>query len=351
MKEIKIQKKSVGENHPCFVIAEVGSNHNRDYKTALRMIDVAKNAGADAVKFQTYSAEKMYSKYTPKPEYLKKGKIMDKNESIYDLIKRIEIPREWHKDLAAYCRKKDIIFLSTPFDLEAVDELEKAGVYAYKIASFEITHLPLLEEVAKTKKPIILSTGMADLADIKLALRTIYKHGNRKVALLHCAIGYPPKFSDLNLKAMKTMKNIFKVPIGFSDHTLGVTSAVAAVSLGACIIEKHFTLDRKQKGPDHPFALEPKELYDLVKSIRNAEESLGSYKKAHTKSEEDLYRLARRSLVASCDIPKGAVITRENIDVKRPGYGIHPRFINDIAGKKAKRYIKADEILRWNMIY
>lgn len=351
MNNVKIGKKIIGGNFPCFIIAEIGSNHNRNFKTALKMIDAAKEAKADAVKFQTYSAEKMYSRYTPKPKYLNKGKVSRKDESVWELIKRIEMPREWHKDLAKYCRKKDIIFLSTPFDLEAVDELEKVKVPAYKIASFEITHLPLLEKVGKTKKPIILSTGMADLEDIKLALKTIYKHGNKNVILLHCAIGYPPKFNDLNLRAMETMRKTFKIPVGFSDHTLGITSSVAAAALGACVIEKHFTLSRKQKGPDHSFALEPDELKNMVQAIRDTEDALGSPIKKHTNSENELYKLARRSLVSACEISKGSIITEEMIEVKRPGYGIHPKFICDVIGKKARRNIREDEILKWSMIY
>ncbi|MFH1450142.1 MAG: N-acetylneuraminate synthase [bacterium] len=350
MKKVKIGNKLVGEGEPCFIIAEAGSNHNRDFKQALKLIDIAAEAGASAVKFQTYSAEKIYSKKTPKMSYLKKEGLTKENESVWDLIKRIEIPREWHKDLADYCAEKGVIFLSTPFDLQAVDELEEVGMLAHKIASFEITHLPLLEHVAKTSKPIILSTGMADLSDIETALEVIYKQGNENVILLHCAISYPPKYEDLNLRAMETMRQAFQLPVGFSDHTLGIVSDIAAVALGACAIEKHFTLDRKLPGPDHFFALEPDELKVMVQAIRDTEKALGSPIKRCTQAEKELYRLGRRSLVAACNIPKKTVITREMIEVKRPGYGIPTKMLNLVIGRSARVDIEEDDILFWEMI-
>lgn len=350
MNKIKIGKKIIGDGESCYIVAEAGSNHNRDFQIALKLIDVAAKAGADAVKFQTYSAEKIYSKKTPNINYLKDKKLLKEGESVWDLIKRIEIPREWQKDLADYCAEKNITFLSTPFDLEAVDELEEIGIAAYKIASFEITHLPLLEYAAKTGKPIILSTGMADLSDIETALDTIYNQDNKSVVLLHSAISYPPKYSDLNLRAMQTIRQAFQVPVGFSDHSLGITSDIAAVALGASVIEKHFTLDRTLPGPDHPFALEPNELKVMVQAIRDTEAALGSPIKKHTKAEEELYRLARRSLVAACRIPKGTIITREMIDVKRPGYGIPTKMIDIVVGRTAKVDIEEDDILTWDMV-
>jgi N-acetylneuraminate synthase len=349
LKKVLIGERLIGEGEKCFIIAEAGSNHNRDFNQALRLIDVAVEAGADAVKFQTYSAEKIYSKKTPKMSYLKKKGLTREDESVWDLIKRIEMPRQWHKDLMEYCNEKGIIFLSTPFDLQAVDELEEIGVLAHKIASFEITHLPLLEYVAKTGKPIILSTGMADLSDIETALDVIYRQSNDKVILLHCAINYPPRYEDLNLRAIKTMEQAFQVPVGFSDHTLGITSDIAAVALGAKVIEKHFTLDRNLPGPDHPFALEPDELKSMVQAIRDTEKALGSPIKKHTQAEEEMYRLARRSLVAACRIPKGTKITAEMIDVKRPGYGIPTKLMDVVIGRVARVDIEEDEILSWEM--
>jgi len=350
VKTIKIGKREIGEGFPCFVIAEAGSNHNRQLDQAFKLIDVAAAAGADAVKFQTYSAETIYSQKTPTPEYLKKKNLSGKDESLWEIIKRIEMPREWHPKLKNYCAKQGIIFMSTPFDLKAVDELEEVNIPAYKIASFEITHLPLLEKCAKTRKPIILSTGMADLSDIETALEVITKAGNKQVALLHCAINYPPKYQDIHLRAMDTMHQAFDVPIGFSDHTLGITVDIAAAARGACIIEKHFTLDRKLSGPDHPFALEPDELKAMVEAIRQTEQSLGSSVKKRTAAEEELYKLARRSLVAACNISKGTKITRKMLEVKRPGYGIPTKLMDVVIGRTAKINIEEDDILTWEMI-
>ncbi len=343
MKKIKIGNRFVGEGEPCFVMAEAGSNHNRDFNQALKLIDIAVEAGADAVKFQTYSAEKLYSRKAT-------GKQDSDKESVWDMIKRIEMPREWHKDLADYCAKKGIIFLSTPFDLQAVDELEEVDMLAYKIASFEITHLPLLEHAAKTGKPIILSTGMANLSDIETALEVINKQGNGDVILLHGVINYPPRYEDLNLRAMETMRQAFQLPVGFSDHTLGITADVAAVALGASVIEKHFTLDRNLPGPDHPFALEPGELKAMVQAIKDTEKALGSPIKRQTKAEEEKFQLGRRGLVAACPILKGTIITREMIEVKRPGYGIPTKLMEVVIGREAKKDIEEDDILTWEMV-
>ncbi|MEW6618232.1 MAG: N-acetylneuraminate synthase [bacterium] len=350
MKKVKIGNKLIGEDEPCFVIAEAGSNHNRDFNQALKLIDVAVESQADAVKFQTYSAEFLYSKKTPKMNYLKKEKLTKEDESVWELIKRIEMPRAWHKDLSDYCQEKGIMFLSTPFDLQAVDELEEVGMLAHKIASFEITHLPLLEYVAKTGKPIILSTGMANLSDIETALEVINKQGNEDVILLHCAINYPAKYENLNLKAMQTMKQAFQLPVGFSDHSLGITADIAAVALGASVIEKHYTLDRKLPGPDHPFALEPDELRAMVQGIRDTEKALGSPIKRHTKDEEEMFHLARRGLVAACHIPRGTKISREMIEVKRPGLGIPTKMMDIVIGRTAMVDIEEDDILTWEMI-
>ncbi len=342
MRQVRIGERLVGDGQPCYVIAEAGSNHNRDWSIALRLIEVAAQAGADAVKWQTYSAETMYSKKAPRFAHLK--------EDTWELIKRIEMPREWHGDLARACADHGLHFLSTPFDLAAVEQLNQAGVPAFKIASFEITHLPLLKAAAQTGKPIILSTGMASLGDIELALETIDQAGGKEVALLHCAIGYPPRFEDLHLRAMDTIRQAFDVPVGFSDHTLGIVSDIAAVARGANIIEKHFTLSRQMEGPDHPFALEPGELREMVAAIRQTEAALGRPIKHHTPSEEVFYQGARRSLVAACRIPRGAVIEEKMLAVKRPGYGIHPKFIPLVVGRQVKVDVEEDDILTWEMV-
>ncbi len=347
---MKIGQVEIGEGNPCFIIAEAGSNHNRDFNNALKLVDTAVAAGADAVKFQVFSAEAIYSKKTPMASYLKNEKLAKDGETLWDVIKRIEIPRQWTPDLLKYCREKNIMFLSTPFDLNAVDELEDAGVEAYKVASFEITHLPMLRKISATGKPIILSTGMASLEDIEVALDAVRSAGSSEVALLHCAIAYPPKFADINLRAMDTMKQAFQLPVGFSDHTMGHITDVAAVARGACIIEKHFTLSRNQEGPDHPFSLEPDELKAMVLAIRQTEELLGSPIKHHSEAEKELYRIARRSLVAACDIPAGTLITEEMIAVKRPGFGIPVRHMDIVIGRPARCNIEEDDILTWEMI-
>lgn len=350
MKKIKLGGRCIGEGEPCFIIAEAGSNHDGELEQAKQLIDIAMEAGADAVKFQTYSAEKLYSRKTPTMKYLKKDKLIKKDESVWDLIKKIEMPREWHKPLADYCKEKGIIFLSTPFDLQAVDELEEVGMAAYKIASFEIVHLPLLEYAAKKGKPMIISTGMANLSDIQDALDTIYAAENHQVIVLHCGINYPLAFKDVNLRAMITIREAFQVPVGYSDHTLGITVPIAAVTLGASVVEKHFTISRKLKGPDHLFALEPDELKAMIKGIREAEVSMGSPIKKHTKSEEEMYRLGRRSIIAATNIPKGTTIKRKMLGIKRPGYGISPKFVNIVVGRKTKVDIKEDDIVIWEMI-
>ena len=345
--EFTIAGRPVGPGHPCYVIAEAGSNHNRDLATARRLIEVAAEAGADAVKFQTYTAEGLYSRHTPDMSYLKESGLIGDRESVWELIKRIEIPWEWHSELSAHAAEVGVTFLSTPFEEAAVDVLEGAGVPAYKIASYEINHLPLIERVAATGKPLLLSTGMASLGDIERALDTAGAAGARDILLMHCAINYPPRFEDLNLRAIETLSRAFRLPVGWSDHTMGHTADVVAVVLGACAIEKHFTLSRAQDGPDHPFAIEPDELAAMVAAIRDTELSLGSSIKRATESEAEMFRLGRRSLVAARDIPRGHAICHADIAVKRPGYGIPVHELERVVGRRTARYIEGDEIIQW----
>lgn len=347
MNKITIGKRTVGENYPTFIIAEAGSNHNRDLNQAKKLIEIAAEAEADAVKFQTYSAETLYSKKTVTPDYLK-GKI--KQESIWHLIKDIELPREWQGELADYSRSHGLIFLSTPFDYQAVDELEELKVIAYKVASFEIGDLPFLKKIATTKKPIILSTGMASMGDIEDAINVIRGIGDNDIALLHCAINYPPPVEDLNLRVLKTLNQAFQVPVGFSDHTMSIYIPSICVALGACIIEKHFTINRSLEGPDHKFALEPKELKLMIKNIKETEIILGSPVKKISDSERNLYKLARRSIIARRRIPKGKSIALEDIVIKRPGYGIEPKFLDLVIKRTAKKDIDEDEIITWDSI-
>lgn len=344
---IEINGRIVGTGHPAYVIAEAGSNHNRDLETAKRLIDVAASAGADAVKFQTYTAEGLYSRQTPTMSYLRDGGLLNEQETVWDLIKRIEMPWEWHADLAAHARKLEIDFLSTPFQEDAVDVLEAVNVPAYKIASYEITHLPLIERCARTGKPLLLSTGMASLGDIEHALDVINAAGLDQVAVLHCAINYPPRFEDLNLATIPMLSAAFGVPIGWSDHTMGHTADVTAIALGASVVEKHFTLSRDQPGPDHPFALEPAELSAMVTAIRECEAALGSSVKRVTDAEAEMFRLGRRSLVAARAVAAGVPLRREDIAVKRPGLGIPVREMDSVLGRRLVQSVEQDHILTW----
>jgi pseudaminic acid synthase len=346
--EFRIGERPVGPGHPCYVIAEAGSNHNRDLATALRLIDVAAEAGADAVKFQTYTADGLYSRQTPGMSYLEEQGLIGERESVWELIKRVEIPWEWHGELARHAAHAGITFLSTPFEEAAVDLLEEIGVPAYKIASYEVNHLPLIAHAARTGKPLLISTGMASLGDIERALDTAAAAGARDLLLMHCAVNYPPRFDDLNLRAMATLRNAFQVPIGWSDHTPGHTADVVAVALGACAVEKHYTLSRDQEGPDHPFALEPHELSAMVAAIREAESSLGSSVKRVTDAEAEMFRLGRRSLVAARDIRAGGMVTREDIAVKRPGFGIPVHDLEQVLGRHVARDVAQDHVLQWD---
>jgi N,N'-diacetyllegionaminate synthase len=343
MRKINIDNKIIGDGEPCFIIAEAGSNHNGRLEQAKKLIDVAVEAGADAVKFQIYKAESLYSKYTPKFSYLK-------GQSIYELIKSIETPREWIKELAGYCEAKNITFLATPFDFEAVDLLDKY-ISAFKIASFEITDLELIKYAANKGKPMIISTGMANLGEIEDVINAIESVGNEGIILLHCNSLYPTPIEVVNLKAMETIRTAFKVPVGFSDHTLGIHIPIAAVAMGACVIEKHFTLDRTLPGPDHSFAIVPDELKEMVRYIREVEKGKGDGIKEKSELEsEEMYIKARRSIHAKVDIQKGTKITRDMLLTKRPGYGIKPKSIDIVVGRVAKKDIQEDEWITQDMV-
>jgi len=344
---VKIGERWVGEGEPCFVIAEAGANHNRDLGMGKALIDVAAEAGADAVKFQTYSAETLYSKQTPRFSYLEG--VSDKET--WDLIKEIELPRQWQGELADHAARRGIRFLSTPFDHAAVDELAAIGVPAYKIASFEIVDLDLIGYAAARRRPMILSTGLASYEDIADALAACAAAGNREVILLQCASLYPAPPARMNLRAMTTMRQAFAVPVGLSDHSLGIHVAVAAVALGACVVEKHFTLDRRLPGPDHPFAVEPVELRQMIRQIREVEAALGDgLKLGPAPEEEEMHRKARRSLIAARAIPRGTRIERSMIVIKRPGSGIRPKLIDLVVGRVARMDIEEDRVLTWEML-
>ena len=328
-----------------FIIAEAGVNHNGDIRLAYKLVDAAKEAGADAVKFQTFKAENVVSKITEKAEYQRET--TNSEESQYEMIKKLELSFEDFVKIKDYCDKKGITFLSTPFDYESVDFLESL-VPLYKVGSGEITNLPFLEYIAKKGKPIILSTGMSTLGEVEEAVKTITKvDSSLPLVLLHCVSNYPAKYEDVNLKAMLTLKEAFELPVGYSDHTLGIEIAIAAVALGAKVIEKHFTLDRGLPGPDHKASLEPDELKKMVKAIRNVEKALGSGVKRPTQSELKVMKVARRSLVATRDIRAGEVVKESDILIKRPGTGILPKFKEIIIGMKLTRDVKKDTPFDW----
>jgi len=347
MLKFRIGERWVGDGEPCFIVAEAGANHNRDLTMAKELIAVAAEAKADAVKFQTYSAETLYSKKTPRFSYLEG--LSDK--STWDLVKEIELPREWQGELAEEAKKRGILFMSTPFDHRAVDELDMLGVPAFKIASFEIVDLPLMRYAASKGKPMIISTGLADYEDIQDAFATCREVGNEQVVLLQCASLYPAPPERINLRAMETMRRAFGTLVGLSDHTLGIHISVAAPAVGACVIEKHYTLSSSLKGPDHPFAIEPAELRELVRQVREVEAALGDGRKLGPAPDElEMHQKARRSLVAACTIPKGTRIEADMITIKRPGYGIPPKFLRLVVGRAARRDIEADDVITWEAI-
>ena len=347
MLKVRIGERWVGDGEPCFIVAEAGANHNRDLTMAKELIAVAAEAKADAVKFQTYSAETLYSKKTPRFSYLEG--LSDK--STWDLVKEIELPREWQGELAEEAKKRGILFMSTPFDHRAVDELDMLGVPAFKIASFEIVDLPLMRYAASKGKPMIISTGLADYEDIQDAFATCREVGNEQVVFLQCASLYPAPPERINLRAMETMRRAFGTLVGLSDHTLGIHISVAAPAVGACMIEKHYTLSRSLKGPDHPFAIEPAELRELVRQVREVEAALGDGRKLGPAPDElEMHQKARRSLVAACAIPKGTRIEPDMVTIKRPGYGIPPKFLRLVVGRAARRDIEVDDVITWEVI-
>jgi N,N'-diacetyllegionaminate synthase len=328
-----------------FIIAEAGVNHNGSIDLAKKLIDVATDSGADAVKFQTFKAEKLVSKNAKKAEYQKQT--TDKNESQFDMIKKLELNLDTHKELIAYCKTKNIMFLSTPFDHDSIELLNDLGLEIFKIPSGEITNLPYLRHIGKLNKKVILSTGMADIGEIEDALDVLINAGTKKedITVLHANTMYPTPMKDVNLKAMVTIGNTFDIAYGYSDHTLGIEVDIAAVALGASCIEKHFTLDCTMQGPDHKASLEPNELKAMVKAIRNIELALGSSVKKPSKSEEPNITIARKSIVASCDIKKGEIFTDSNLAIKRPGDGISPMRWDDIVGLTASKNYDEDELI------
>ena len=328
-----------------FIIAEAGVNHNGSLELAKKLIDVAVVSGADAVKFQTFKAENLVSKNAQKADYQKQT--TNNEESQFDMIKKLELDVQTHRILMDYCKEKNIMFLSTPFDHDSIDLLNDLGLEIFKIPSGEITNLPYLRHIGKLNKKVILSTGMADIGEIEDAMDILINAGTKKenITVLHANTMYPTPMEDVNLKAMVTIGKTFDVAFGYSDHTLGIEVDIAAVALGACCIEKHFTLDKTMEGPDHKASLEPDELKAMVKAIRNIELALGSSIKKPSKSEMPNMQIARKSIVAKIEIKKGDRLSEENITIKRPGNGINPMRWDEIVGTIATKDYKEDELI------
>ena len=329
-----------------FIIAEAGVNHNGSIELAKKLIDVAVDAGVDVVKFQTFKAENLVSKNAQKADYQKKN-MNDADDSQFNMLKKFELDVNTHKELISYCNSKNIMFLSTPFDHDSIELLNGLGLEIFKVPSGEITNLPYLRHIGKLNKQVVLSTGMADMGEIEDALDVLIDAGTQKekITILHANTMYPTPMEDVNLKAMITIGNTFDCKYGYSDHTLGIEVDIAAVAMGASCIEKHFTLDKTMEGPDHKASLEPQELKAMVEAIRNIELALGSSIKKPSKSETPNIQVARKSIVANCDIKKGETFTENNLTIKRPGNGINPMRWDEIVGTVSiKDYIK-DELI------
>lgn len=325
------------------IIAEAGVNHNGDINLAKKLIEQAAKAGADVVKFQTFKANSCVSVSAKKAKY--QLETTAKEESQLEMIQKLELSYESHFELMKHCKKHGIIFLSTPFDLESVEFLRGLDLPYFKIPSGEITNLPYLKAVAKCKKRVLLSTGMANLGEIEAALTILRKNGTKNITLLHCNTEYPTPFEDVNLNALKTLKEAFKLEVGYSDHTEGIVASLGAVALGAVVIEKHFTLDKTMEGPDHKASLEFEELRALCKGIRELEKALGSGIKKASKSEAKNKIIARKSLVAKCIIQKGEKFSEQNLTTKRPGSGISAMRYEEYLGKRALKTYKKDELI------
>lgn len=356
--KIRIGTRLVGGWNPVFIIAEAGVNHNGDLKRALELVDAAADAGADAVKFQTFSAERLVTGLSPKAEYQRET--TDPKESQFEMLKKLELSEDAHRELKGRAEKHGMIFLSTPFDAESADLLEKLDVPAFKIGSGELTDLPLLTHVARKGRPMLISTGMSWPKDVEQAVRTVREAGLNEIALLHCVSAYPAPVAEVKLRAMSFLRNPdstdvqFEVPVGYSDHTEGIHVAVKAVDAGACIIEKHLTLDRELPGPDHRMSLEPAEFKAMVRDIRDTEVILGNGVKEPMPSERNTRNVARKSVVALVDIKRGCAIVSKMVGVRRPGLGIAPSDIGKVIGRTVRRDLPTDipagNILTWEML-
>lgn len=332
------------------IIAEAGVNHNGSLDIARKLVDAAVDAGADVVKFQTFKSERIASKHAQKAEYQKKT--TGAGESQLDMLRKLELSEENHHELIAYCKKKNIEFLSTPFDLESVDLLASLGLQTFKIPSGELNNLPYLERIGRYNRKVILSTGMADLGEVEANINVLIKSGTErnKITLLHCHSEYPTPMHVVNLSAMNTMRGAFKLAVGYSDHTEGIEIPIAAAALGATVIEKHFTLDRNMEGPDHKASLEPHQLKAMVQAIRDIEAAMGNGIKTPSEIELKNKTVARKSIHAARDLKKGAVIREEDLTMKRPGDGISPMLMRDMIGRKLTADVEEDQKMSWSYV-
>jgi len=343
-----INKKRIGQGFPVYIIAELSANHNQDFKNAIELIKCAKDAGADAVKIQTYTPNTMTIDCNNDFFKIANGTVWQ-GKTLYDLYSEAYTPWEWHSRLYQFANKMGLDFFSTPFDVTSVDFLEKNHVPAYKIASFEIVDIPLIRKIAQMGKPIILSTGMASVSEIDEAVQAIRNEGNNKIALLKCTSAYPALPEEMNLKTIPHMSDLFDLPVGISDHTLGIAIPVAAVALGACIVEKHFTLSRADPGPDSAFSLEPHEFKAMVVAIRETEKALGRV--CYDVGEHEMAnRVFRRSLFVVKDMKVGEIFSPENVQSIRPGYGLPPKNIYKILGRKSSKDILRGTPMTWKIV-
>lgn len=348
MKEIKIGSKQIFPASQVYIIAEIGVNHNGSIELTKKLICCAKECGADAVKFQTYSTEKLVIPNIPKVQYQKS--ITSPNESHFDMLKKLELSREAHRILFEYCRKLDIEFISTPYDITSAQFLLELGVKCFKTASVDIVDLPLHEFLGKCKLPTLIATGMATLGEIEEVMEIYHTLGHKDVVLLHCVSNYPCSDLSLNLRVIKTLQVAFNVNVGFSDHSIGFLASSIAVALGAVVIEKHFTLDKSLPGPDHKASSTPEEFKKLVESIRKTEVMLGSSIKKCQPEEVDMANVSRKTIVLNRDITKGETFTVDHLIMKRPGTGLHSRETRNIIGKKARYNLKENHLLNWTDI-
>jgi sialic acid synthase SpsE len=344
---LRIDDRPVGHEHPAYIVAEAGSNHDGTLDTALMMVDAAADAGCDAVKFQTFTGEQMASTFANKatrlPEPFTKW-----GSNLKEFYEHLALPDHFHEPIAAHAAARGICFFSSPFSEEAVDRLARLGVSALKIASFELVHLPLIRHAAKTGLPLIMSTGMAGLGDIERAIWVASEAGASEIALLHCGSNYPLSVDGANLAAMTTLRAAFGVPVGYSDHTEGVAVPIAAAALGANLLEKHFTLDSQASGPDHGFALEPDELGRMVEGIRQAERAIGQPRKTRAPEESAAAVRGRRSVFSAIDLHPGDVLSERMIKVVRPGIGLEPLALDIVLGRPVRRFVAADSPLHWD---